>query len=217
MRNGKENRRALAVTAVTVLMIIAATTTSMATTGISFASSTNQATASANDCGNGQMPTNVGCQNLGSQIQGDGNSVALAAQQTFPPAATGFTVTGSGTGGSEDLSCPHPVTPGQAFSVDFSAESDGTTTSGTYTISVIDSSGEPFVIREGVFTFADTDGSTFTLFGVENIGFCSDAEGNLPMDVAVAITGDCGDNVAILYTDANTFFPLTGNVECTLT
>jgi hypothetical protein len=28
------------------------------------------------------LPTNVGCQNTGSQIQGDENSVALAAQQT---------------------------------------------------------------------------------------------------------------------------------------
>ena len=97
--------------------------------------------------------------------------------------------------------------------VEFSAESDGTTASGTYTISVIGDG----VQREGVFTFADTDGRTFTLFGVENIGFCNDPEGNLPMDVAVAITGDCGDDVAILYTDANTFLPLTGNVECTLT
>ena len=56
----------------------------MATTEIVFASNRNQATASTNDCGNGQMPTNIGCQNIGSQIKGDGNSVALAAQQTFP-------------------------------------------------------------------------------------------------------------------------------------
>jgi hypothetical protein len=35
-------------------------------------------------CGNGELPLNVGCQNVGSQIQGDENEVALAAQQTFP-------------------------------------------------------------------------------------------------------------------------------------
>jgi hypothetical protein len=48
----------------------------MATTENVFASNSNQATASTNDCGNGQMPTNIGCQNVDSQIQGDGNSVA---------------------------------------------------------------------------------------------------------------------------------------------
>ena len=35
------------------------------------------------------LPTNVGCQNTGSQIQGDENSVALSAQQTFPSVANG--------------------------------------------------------------------------------------------------------------------------------
>ena len=55
----------------------------MATTEIVFASNGNQATASTNDCGNGQMPT-IGRQNIGSRIKGHGNSVALAAQQTFP-------------------------------------------------------------------------------------------------------------------------------------
>jgi len=37
-----------------------------------------------NSCGNGELRLNVGCQNVGSQIQGDENEVALAAQQTFP-------------------------------------------------------------------------------------------------------------------------------------
>ncbi len=44
----------------------------------------NQATSQANSCGNGELPLNVGCQNVGSQIQGDENGVALTAQQTFP-------------------------------------------------------------------------------------------------------------------------------------
>jgi hypothetical protein len=43
----------------------------------------NQATSQANDCGNGKLPLNVGCQNVGSQIQGDENSVAIAADQAF--------------------------------------------------------------------------------------------------------------------------------------
>ena len=46
----------------------------------------NQATSQANACGNGENPINVGCQNTDSQIQGDENQVALAAQQTFEEA-----------------------------------------------------------------------------------------------------------------------------------
>jgi hypothetical protein len=37
----------------------------------------NQATSQANACGNGKLPLNVLCQNLGSQVQGDENAVAL--------------------------------------------------------------------------------------------------------------------------------------------
>jgi len=44
----------------------------------------NQATSQANACGNGELPLNVGCQNTGSQIQGDENAVAQTAQQAFP-------------------------------------------------------------------------------------------------------------------------------------
>ena len=99
----------------------------------------------------------------------------------------------------------------------FSAESDGTTTSGTYTIYFTDNSGEPRVTREGVLAFGTTDGSTFSLSGVENPGFCNDPDGVPPIDVAVGITGDCGDNVDILYSDFWTLLTLTGNVECTLT
>jgi hypothetical protein len=44
----------------------------------------NQAISQANACGNGELPLNVGCQNVDSQIQGDENVVALAADQSFP-------------------------------------------------------------------------------------------------------------------------------------
>ena len=43
----------------------------------------NQATSQANACGNGELPFNVRCQNVGSQIQGDENGVALGADQSF--------------------------------------------------------------------------------------------------------------------------------------
>jgi hypothetical protein len=43
----------------------------------------NQALSQANACGNGELPLNVGCQNIGSQVQGDENAVSLAADQVF--------------------------------------------------------------------------------------------------------------------------------------
>ena len=43
----------------------------------------NQALSQANACGNGELPLNVGCQNIGSQVQGDENAVSLAANQLF--------------------------------------------------------------------------------------------------------------------------------------
>jgi hypothetical protein len=66
-------------------MLVATTTISTLTTAESvFAYSNNQATSQVSDCGNGFSPQNVGCQNTGSQIQGDKNTVALSSQQTFP-------------------------------------------------------------------------------------------------------------------------------------
>jgi hypothetical protein len=49
----------------------------------------NQALSQANACGNGELPLNVGCQNIASQIQGDENGVALAADQVFPDFGNG--------------------------------------------------------------------------------------------------------------------------------
>jgi hypothetical protein len=49
-----------------------------------FAYEKNQATSQASDCGNGQEPENIGCQNMGSSIQGDENAVNIIGQQSFP-------------------------------------------------------------------------------------------------------------------------------------
>jgi hypothetical protein len=49
-----------------------------------FAYEKNQATSQASDCGNGQEPENIGCQNIGSSIQGDENAVNIIGQQSFP-------------------------------------------------------------------------------------------------------------------------------------
>ena len=44
----------------------------------------NQAISQANACDNGELPLNVGCQNIASQVQGDENAAAQAAEQFFP-------------------------------------------------------------------------------------------------------------------------------------
>jgi uncharacterized membrane protein len=41
----------------------------------------SQAVAQANDCGNGDGPFDVFCQNLASQLQGDGNAVIILGAQ----------------------------------------------------------------------------------------------------------------------------------------
>jgi hypothetical protein len=42
----------------------------------------NQATSQANACGNGELPLNVFCQNIGSQVQGKENAVAIDGSQS---------------------------------------------------------------------------------------------------------------------------------------
>ena len=91
---------------VVAAMLLATVATSMATYGDVFAYKKNQATSQANACGNGEIPTNVGCQNTGSQIQGDENSVALAAQQTFPEAVTPVPPTPPPVDGCEECLAP---------------------------------------------------------------------------------------------------------------
>jgi hypothetical protein len=62
-------------------MLLATAAISMATTDNVSAYKKTQATAQANECGNGDTPIDVFCQNLASQIQGDHNSVAMSAEQ----------------------------------------------------------------------------------------------------------------------------------------
>ena len=41
----------------------------------------NQATSQANACGNAELPLNVFCQNIDSQVQGEENAVAIDGTQ----------------------------------------------------------------------------------------------------------------------------------------
>jgi hypothetical protein len=77
----------IAIAAAVAVMLIA---TSAVATDDAFAGKKkhyekNQATSQANACGNGELPLNVGCQNVGSQVQGGENAVSQAADQVFPP------------------------------------------------------------------------------------------------------------------------------------
>jgi hypothetical protein len=80
------NTKYMFITAAMAVMLIGATAfaTDSAFAGGKKHYEKNQATSQANACGNGELPLNVGCQNVDSQIQGDENVVALAADQSFP-------------------------------------------------------------------------------------------------------------------------------------
>ena len=45
----------------------------------------NQATSQANACGNDELPLNIYCQNIGSQVQGEENAVGIAGSQGEVP------------------------------------------------------------------------------------------------------------------------------------
>jgi hypothetical protein len=74
------NTKYMVIVAAMTVMLIGAT--ALATSESAFAGGRrsteyNQATSQANACGNGKLPLNVFCQNIGSQVQGDENAVAL--------------------------------------------------------------------------------------------------------------------------------------------
>jgi hypothetical protein len=215
MANERAYSRKLTIATIAAILLAAATV-SMATPEIAYVYALNQAKSDVNECGNGDTPTNVGCQNSDSQIQGDNNSPSIASSQSVQrDTPTGFTITGSGIVSSETISCvAGPATPNPTLEVGFSAQSDGTT-SGTYTLSITDTSGERN-IREGVITFGTTDGNTYRLGG-EGSAFCGDLEGGISV-LPMSISGDCGDGVPIHYGDLNTGeITFIGEVECTLT
>jgi hypothetical protein len=79
--NSSMNTKYLAVVAALAVMLVAAT--ALTTTDSAFATkSKNQATSQVNNCGNGDNPIDVFCQNLNSQIQGEENSAALSGEQS---------------------------------------------------------------------------------------------------------------------------------------
>jgi hypothetical protein len=85
------NNKSLNIAVVAAVAVMLVATTAVATED-AFAGKKkykSQASSQANACGNGKLPINVGCQNVDSQIQGDENTVAQAANQAFPEADNG--------------------------------------------------------------------------------------------------------------------------------
>jgi hypothetical protein len=77
------NTKYLLIVAAMTVMLVGAT--ALSTTDSAFAGKKKyektQAASQANACGNGELPLNVFCQNLLSQIQGDGNAVNVIGVQ----------------------------------------------------------------------------------------------------------------------------------------
>lgn len=82
------NNKSLTIAVVAAVAAMLVATSAMATedafAGKKKGYEKNQAISQANACGNGKLPLNVGCQNIASQVQGDENAVAEAAEQFFP-------------------------------------------------------------------------------------------------------------------------------------
>jgi hypothetical protein len=68
---------------IAIVAVIAATLvgTTVITDDSAFAYEKSQATGQANACGNGELPLNVFCQNINSQVQGDENAVNVIGVQ----------------------------------------------------------------------------------------------------------------------------------------
>jgi hypothetical protein len=77
------NTKYLVIVAAVTVMLVGAT--ALSTTDSAFADKKkyekNQAASQVNDCGNGELPLNVFCQSLLSQIQGDGNAANIIGVQ----------------------------------------------------------------------------------------------------------------------------------------
>jgi hypothetical protein len=77
------NTKYIAIVAVITVMLVGAT--ALSTIDNAFAGKKkyekSQAASQVNECGNGELPLNVFCQNLLSQIQGDGNAVNVIGVQ----------------------------------------------------------------------------------------------------------------------------------------
>jgi hypothetical protein len=81
----KTNMKSLALITGVMLAIVGSVASINEASATKYESS--QVSSGANDCGNGELPLNVFCQNVASQIEGDGNAINIIALQ--PSSAEG--------------------------------------------------------------------------------------------------------------------------------
>jgi hypothetical protein len=106
----KGNPESIIATVITAVLLLGTTAISNITTGTVLAYNQNQAASQANDCGNGSVQIDtVLCQNLASQIQGDHNSLSIAASQSLQPETPSPPTTGTLTV-IKQVVCPAGVT-----------------------------------------------------------------------------------------------------------
>jgi hypothetical protein len=79
----KKSKPVIAAVIMTLMVLATSAILSMTTTDNVVAYKKNQATSQANACGNIDVPTDAGCQDVTSQIQGEENAVDLAVRQIF--------------------------------------------------------------------------------------------------------------------------------------
>ena len=77
------NTKYMVVVAAMAVMLIGATAVSTEDALATKYKGKSQAVSQVNECGNGVLAENVGCQNTASQIQGDDNRAALVSSQQF--------------------------------------------------------------------------------------------------------------------------------------
>ena len=99
-------KKGVTIAAVAAMLLATTVILTMSTTEDAFAYSKNQAKSDINDCGNGELPLNVGCQNTDSQIQGDENVVSMASSQLFG-------ADGNGPPRDECIECFDPLSDAQ--------------------------------------------------------------------------------------------------------
>ena len=80
--SGRMNTKYMFIVAAMAVMLIGATALATEDAFAGKKKEYNQATSQANACGNGELPLNVFCQNIGSQVQGDENAVAATGSQS---------------------------------------------------------------------------------------------------------------------------------------
>ena len=131
----------------------------------------HQATSQTNTCGNGEVPINVGCQNIDSQIQGNENVVSLTAQQTFPASVT-----------------PSPPSPPTATKYEFLEEFAPSEQFSNPDITIDEQTGNIYVADyfNNRVVKLDSSGNVITQWGSEGSG---NGQFHNPQDVAIDSSG----------------------------